>query len=86
GQRAWVETGGALSVNSKVQQYPTKVSARAAALLAGADHFRFDASDQMPPTLSAAFNHAVLDFAENPRRLPQILADLEAARVVAYGG
>ncbi|MFF0393005.1 ABC transporter substrate-binding protein [Kitasatospora sp. NPDC004615] len=44
----------------------------------------FDASDTMPSAMSAAFNHAVLEYLNDPTRLDAILADLEKVRVDAY--
>lgn len=86
GQEAWVATGGALSVNPAVDTYPTRIAEREAAYLRSADHFRFDASDQMPSAMSDAFRHAILEYVGEPRRLDEILAGLEIIRRVAYPG
>jgi alpha-glucoside transport system substrate-binding protein len=83
-QTLWVSAGGALSVHRNVTEYPDAVAAKAAAMLAGADRFRFDASDLMPGALNAAFWQGVLDYSEDPSLLPGILADLEAERLHAY--
>jgi alpha-glucoside transport system substrate-binding protein len=84
-QTIWVSSGGALSVHRNVTDYPDAVAAKAAGMLTGADHFRFDASDLMPGQLNAAFWQGVLDYSDDPSRLPGILADLEAVRLRAYG-
>jgi alpha-glucoside transport system substrate-binding protein len=42
--------------------------------------FSFDASDQMPAAMQAAFYQAVLRFLANPAELPAILADLDRVR------
>lgn len=83
-QSIWVAQGGSLSVSAGVRDYPDAVSRRAAELLSGADAFRFDASDLMPPALNAAFWDAVLVYTADRRQLDTVLADLEAARQAAY--
>ena len=80
-QSIWVANGGSLSVNVGVVDYPDPVSRHAAEVLRSADLFRFDASDRMPPTVSQAFNEAVLAFADDPSRLQAVLAELEATRL-----
>jgi alpha-glucoside transport system substrate-binding protein len=76
-QEILVGRGGALSGNVRVASYPDRISERAAALLAGARAFRFDASDSMPPDISAAFLEAVLDYTSDQTRLTDILAQLD---------
>ena len=83
-QQIWVEHGGVLSVNGRVTEYPNEVAQREAELLSGAEHFRFDASDHMPPELNAAFWQAVLDFTADQSRLGEILETLESIRAVTY--
>jgi alpha-glucoside transport system substrate-binding protein len=83
-QSLWVAAGGALSVDQGVTDYPDDIAARAAALLSGAHHFRFDASDLMPDELNVAFWHAVLEYAGDPARLDAILGDLETIRLRLY--
>jgi alpha-glucoside transport system substrate-binding protein len=80
-QQIWVEHGGVLSVNRRVTEYPNQVAQREAELLSSAAHFRFDASDHMPPELNAAFWQAVLDFTTDQSRLGDILETLESVRV-----
>ena len=77
-QRAWVATGGGLSANVQVTEYPDAVTRREAAVLTGASQVRFDASDQMPAPIEAAFRRAVMDVTAAPERLDEVLADLEA--------
>jgi alpha-glucoside transport system substrate-binding protein len=76
-QRAWIATGGALSANVLVTDYPDRVTRREAAVLTDASQARFDASDQMPAPVEAAFRRAVLEVTASPDRLDQVLADLE---------
>jgi alpha-glucoside transport system substrate-binding protein len=83
-QTRWVAAGGALSVDRGVTDYPDAVSAHAAALLSGAHHFRFDASDLMPDELNVAFWHAVLDYTNEPARLDAVLDELETVRQRLY--
>lgn len=79
-QSIWVSRGGSLSVNAGVLDYPDPVSRRAAALLSGAELFRFDASDLMETATSQAFNRAVLTFTADRSQLDAVLAELEAIR------
>jgi alpha-glucoside transport system substrate-binding protein len=79
-QEIRVARGGALSVNMRVTSYPDRVSERAARILADARHVRFDASDSMPPPMTAAFLKAVLAFTEDQTRLTEILNDLDAVQ------
>jgi alpha-glucoside transport system substrate-binding protein len=80
-QTTWVAQGGSLSVKTSVTDYPDPVSRRAAGLLTRAEPFRFDASDQMPGELNAAFWQAVLSVSQDQSRLDDLLAELEATRV-----
>jgi alpha-glucoside transport system substrate-binding protein len=63
-----------------VTAYPDTISRRAAALLSGAEVFRFDASDLMPADLNSAFWQAVLRYTADPASLDDVLAELEAVR------
>jgi alpha-glucoside transport system substrate-binding protein len=76
-QAIWVGRGGALSVNSKVTNYPDDISSRAAALLTNAERFRFDASDLMPEQMNTAFLSAVVDYVRDPSQLDPILQSLD---------
>jgi alpha-glucoside transport system substrate-binding protein len=84
-QSIWVAQGGTLSVNAGVRDYPDTISLAAAELLSGADTFRFDASDLMPPAVNAAFWDAILAYTADRGRLDEILAGLDAVRLEAYG-
>lgn len=77
-QLAWAATGGALSANTRVTTYPDAISQREAAILTGASRVRFDASDQMPAPIEAAFRRAVLEVTSAPERLDEVLVGLEA--------
>jgi len=84
-QEILVSGGGALSVDQRVNAYPNQLVVREAAVLTGAAHFRFDASDMMPRALNQAFWQAVLDFTADRSRLDEILASLDEVRVRASG-
>jgi len=84
-QQRFVAGGGALSVNREVSLYPSDLARREAAVLSGAEHFRFDASDMMPAAMNKAFWQAVLDFTADQSKLDVILRDLEAVRGTAHG-
>jgi alpha-glucoside transport system substrate-binding protein len=79
-QSVLVTAGGALSVDRRVTGYPNDLVRREAALLTGATHFRFDASDLMPAAMNEAFWQAILDFTADQGRLDQILDRLEHVR------
>lgn len=76
-QSIWVARGGALSVNARVSDYPDEISRRAAAILAGADRFRFDASDLMAQQVNEAFLQGVIDYVRDPSSLDQVLATID---------
>jgi alpha-glucoside transport system substrate-binding protein len=76
-QSIWVARGGALSVNLQVSNYPDNISSRAAAILANADRFRFDASDLMPQQVNEAFLQGVIDYVRDPSSLDSILQHID---------
>jgi alpha-glucoside transport system substrate-binding protein len=84
GQERLVASGGALSVNKLVVEYPSDLVSREAAVLSGAAHFRFDGSDLMPVEMNEAFWQAVLDFTADQSRLDGILQRLDEVRDHAY--
>lgn len=83
-QTLWVQSDGsnAFSANTSVQPgvYRSDLQQRIAGLLQhppSGSSLCFSAADAMPPDLSAAFYQAVMDYAQNPDRLPQLLAGLD---------
>jgi alpha-glucoside transport system substrate-binding protein len=54
-QDIWVKAGGALSANKNATDYPDDISKTMGAMVANAQQFVFDASDQMPTDMNAAF-------------------------------
>ncbi|TDD84422.1 extracellular solute-binding protein [Actinomadura rubrisoli] len=84
-QKKWIKQqgSGAFSLNPAVQpgDYPDALSQRIARILKTAEKdVHFDASDSMPTVMAAAFNHAVLEFTADPRRLDTILGALDKVR------
>ncbi|OKJ09369.1 hypothetical protein AMK19_18370 [Kitasatospora sp. CB01950] len=79
----------AFSANRTVTQMlsrnaPDSIARRINGLLASPATLCFDASDSMPSTMAAAFNHAVLDYLNDPGRLPTILTGLDKVQADAY--
>ena len=81
-QRIWVTRpgGGVFSADRdiKATDYPDPVSRKAAQLISSAGNLCFDASDLMPPNVSAAFYQAVLSYLSNPGQTPAALSGLLA--------
>ena len=85
-QSIWVGRGGALSANSQVTNYPNDILKKAAADLAAAKLFRFDASDNMPQAMNDAFFKAIVDYTQDPSKLDSVLSNLDSVQSSAYGG
>jgi alpha-glucoside transport system substrate-binding protein len=83
-QQIWADRGGFVSANTKVTTYPNAVEQKSADAIHDATVFRFDGGDLMPGTMKAAFFAAMVEFAENPGSLDQILADLDEVQAEAY--
>jgi alpha-glucoside transport system substrate-binding protein len=86
-QAIWAKIGGGyLSPNQDVplSVYPDELSRKAAAILTSAQIAVFDASDQMPQQLNAAFYKAVLNYVQNPNSLDSILQNLDTVQKSAY--
>ena len=87
-QQIWVERGGALSANKEVSidAYPDEVGRKAAEVLTGAETVRFDAGDNMPAEMGAAFLEAIVNTVQSPDDLDSILETLDGVQESAYGG
>ncbi len=85
-QSLLVKSGGALSANLSVTDYPDDIAKREAALLQTASVVRFDASDLMPDALNEAFTRALIDYTRDPAALDDILAGLDVAQDHATQG
>ena len=86
-QEIWVGELGKLAPNQKVDPmvYPDDITRKAAKFLGEASVFRFDGSDLMPAAVgSGAFWTGILDYISG-YPLPEVLAQIEAAALDAYG-
>ena len=83
-QDIWVKRGGALSANKNASDYPDTFSKNAAAAIANAQQFVFDASDQMPTAMNAAFWKEVVSLTSNKETIDQALAALQKVANDAY--
>jgi alpha-glucoside transport system substrate-binding protein len=86
-QAIWAKIGGGyLSPNKDVplSTYPDELSRKAAGLLTSVQVAVFDASDNMPQAMQAAFYKAVLDYIQNPSDLDSILQNLDSVQQSAY--
>lgn len=85
-QRIWPSRphSSAFSLNTQVPETVygrDEVRRRIARLLhASGDAMCFDASDAFPPTMRSAFNQAVLEYVNDPRRLSKLLEELDRVR------
>jgi alpha-glucoside transport system substrate-binding protein len=85
-QEIWCRELGKLAINTTVNPaiYPDPITARAAAMLATAEVFRFDGSDLMPAAVGAGtFWSGVLDYISGIP-LDTVLEAIEASAVDAY--
>ncbi len=83
-QDIWVKLGGALSANKNATDYPDDISKRSADLLANAQQFVFDASDNMPSAMNSAFWTAMVDLTRGKKTIDQVLSDLDKVQTDAY--
>jgi alpha-glucoside transport system substrate-binding protein len=68
-----------------VTNYPDDISRRAAAILAGASRFRFDASDLMPEQINEAFLQGVIAYVRDPSQLDSILEHIDEVQRNSLG-
>jgi alpha-glucoside transport system substrate-binding protein len=83
-QDIWVKAGGALSANKNATDYPDDISKRSAQLLANADQFVFDASDNMPSAMNAAFWQHMVSLTAGKETVDQALQALQKVADDAY--
>lgn len=83
-QDIWVKAGGALSANKNATDYPDDISKRSADLLAKATSFVFDASDNMPTSMNAAFWSHMVSLTGGKETVDQALAALQKVADDAY--
>ena len=83
-QDIWVKAGGALSANKNATDYPDDISKRSAAILSKATSFVFDASDNMPTAMNAAFWTHMVSLTGGKETVDQALAALQKVAGDAY--
>jgi alpha-glucoside transport system substrate-binding protein len=83
-QDIWVKAGGALSANKNATDYPDAFSKNAGAAVANAQQFVFDASDQMPSAMNAAFWSHVVSLSSGSETVDAALTALQKVADDAY--
>jgi alpha-glucoside transport system substrate-binding protein len=85
-QAIWVKRGGKLSPNNKTNpsDYPDDISRATAKILLDTKIAKYDAGDQMPPAMQAAYWSAILDFIKDQSKLDSILSNLDKVQASAY--
>ncbi len=83
-QDIWVQRGGALSPNRNATSYPDDISALMGSMLTGAQDLVFDASDQMPTAMNAAFWSHMVSLTAGQETIDQALSALDEVRADAY--
>lgn len=83
-QDVWVKAGGALSANKNATDYPDDISKRSAGILSKATDFVFDASDNMPTAMNAAFWSQMVSLTAGKETVDQALAALQKVANDAY--
>jgi alpha-glucoside transport system substrate-binding protein len=84
-QDIWVARGGALSPNSNATSYPDDISALMGGMLTGAESLVFDASDQMPSAMNAAFWSHMVSLTAGQETIDEALQALDVVAADAYG-
>jgi alpha-glucoside transport system substrate-binding protein len=83
-QDIWVKAGGALSANKNATDYPDEFSKNAGAAVANAKQFVFDASDQMPTAMNAAFLSHLVSLTSGSETVDEALKALQTVADDAY--
>lgn len=83
-QDIWVQRGGALSPNRNATSYPDDISALMGSMLTGAEDLVFDASDQMPTAMNAAFWSHMVSLTAGQETIEEALSALDEVRADAY--
>jgi alpha-glucoside transport system substrate-binding protein len=83
-QDIWVKAGGALSANKNATSYPDDISALMGGMVTGAEQFVFDASDQMPTAMNAAFWQHMVSLTAGQETVEEALAALQTVAEDAY--
>jgi alpha-glucoside transport system substrate-binding protein len=83
-QDIWVKIGGALSANKNAKDYPDAISATMGGMITNAKSLVFDASDQMPTAMNAAFWSHMVSLTAGQETIDQALAALQKVADDAY--
>ncbi|MEO8251648.1 MAG: hypothetical protein ABI578_04140 [Chloroflexota bacterium] len=83
-QDIWVKIGGALSANKNATDYPDAFSKAQGAAVANAEQFVFDASDQMPSAMNAAFWTHLVSLTSGSETVDAALTALQKVADDAY--
>jgi alpha-glucoside transport system substrate-binding protein len=83
-QDIWVKIGGALSANKNATDYPDAISKTMGGMLANAGTLVFDASDQMPTAMNAAFWSHMVSLTSGKETIDAALAALQKVADDAY--
>ena len=83
-QNIWVKRGGALSANKNADDYPDDISRIMGGMIANAEALVFDASDQMPSAMNAAFWSHMVSLTSGSETIDEALAALQVVAEDAY--
>jgi len=83
-QDIWVARGGALSANKNATSYPDEISTTMGGMIANAEALVFDASDQMPSAMNAAFWSHMVSLTSGSETVDEALDALQEVADDAY--
>jgi alpha-glucoside transport system substrate-binding protein len=83
-QDVWVARGGALSANKNATSYPDDISKTMGGMITNATSLVFDASDQMPTAMNAAFWQHMVSLTAGQETIDAALAALQKVADDAY--
>jgi alpha-glucoside transport system substrate-binding protein len=83
-QDIWVARGGALSPNKNATSYPDDISKTMGGMITNAQQLVFDASDQMPTDMNAAFWSHMVSLTAGSETIDEALAALDKVAADAY--
>lgn len=83
-QNIWVKRGGALSANKNAADYPDAISKTMGGMIANAEALVFDASDQMPSAMNAAFWSHMVSLTAGEETVDEALEALQEVADDAY--
>ena len=83
-QDIWVKIGGALSANKNATDYPDAISKTMGGMITNAQALVFDASDQMPTDMNAAFESHMVSLVSGKETIDASIAALQKVADGAY--